>query len=202
LARLLLGLGNPGPRYRRTRHNVGFDAVDRILESAGARWPENGGAAVRAEAEIAGRRVTLMKPLGYMNRSGGPVGEWARENAVARTEILVYYDDVALPLGSLRLRERGTDGGHNGLASVIEELGGTDVPRVRIGIRPRDPSWRVSDLAEFVLSPFTTEERTTVDEALERVVEATRMVLAEGMSKAMSRYNAAPAEAGEEPLAG
>jgi PTH1 family peptidyl-tRNA hydrolase len=197
-----VGLGNPGPDYRHTRHNVGFDAVDRLLESAGARWPERSGAAVQAEAEIAGRSVTLMKPLDYMNRSGGPVGAWARQNAVARTEILVYYDDVALPLGSLRLRERGTDGGHHGLASVLEELGGVDVPRMRIGIRPRDPAWRVSDLAEFVLAPFTAEERTTVDETLERVVEATRVVLSEGMSKAMSRYNSAPAGAGEGPVQG
>ncbi|MGH9388146.1 MAG: aminoacyl-tRNA hydrolase, partial [Vicinamibacteria bacterium] len=140
MPRLLVGLGNPGRRYEGTRHNVGFDAVDRILSSVGGHWgkPEEraGDPASIAEAEIEGRRVTLMKPLSYMNLSGEPVSEWARAHSIERTDVLVYLDDVALPLGRVRLRERGTDGGHNGLASVLGSLGGTDVPRVRIGIRP------------------------------------------------------------------
>ena len=158
-----------------------------------------------AEAEIEGLRVTLMKPLTYMNLSGEPVSEWARAHSIERTEVLVYLDDVALPLGSLRLRERGTDGGHNGLASVLESLGGTDVPRVRIGIRPRAPEGseekdghelRAEELRDFVLAPFTAEERPKVDDILSRVVSATRMILSEGggMRKAMSLYNAAPSQ--------
>jgi PTH1 family peptidyl-tRNA hydrolase len=140
-----------------------------------------------------------------MNLSGEPVSEWARAHSIERTEVLVYLDDVALPLGSLRLRERGTDGGHNGLASVLESLGGTDVPRVRIGIRPNalegpegkhEPDGRVSELADFVLAPFTAEERPLVDDVLSRVVAATRMILSDGggMRKAMSLYNAAPSQ--------
>ncbi len=159
-----------------------------------------------AEAEIEGRRVTLMKPLTYMNLSGAPVGEWARAPSIERTEVLVYLDDVALPLGSLRLRERGTEGGHNGLRSVLESLGGTDVPRVRIGIRPNvlegpeSQDGRLEELADFVLAPFTAEERPLVDDVLSRVVSATRMILSEGtqgMAKAMSLYNAVPSPARE-----
>jgi PTH1 family peptidyl-tRNA hydrolase len=186
--KLLVGLGNPGQRYEGTRHNVGFEAVDRIVQAAGGRWRKSTDRAVEAEASFRGRIVSVMKPLTYMNLSGGPVAEWAREHAVAPEEILVYFDDVALPIGTLRLRERGSDGGHRGLASVIEELGSTDVPRVRIGIRPAGPEPR-GELADFVLSRFSPPEREVVDEVLERVVEATGMILSEGMGKAMSRYN-------------
>ena len=196
MPRLLVGLGNPGRRYEGTRHNVGFEAVDRILSSVGGRWGSEEAPASVAEAEIEGRRVTLMKPLDYMNLSGGPVAEWARTHSIERTDVLVYLDDVALPLGRLRLRERGTDGGHNGLASVLSSLGGTDVPRVRIGIRPLTPE-RHENLADFVLAPFAAEERPLVDDVLSRVVSATRMILSagpEGMVKAMSIYNAAPSE--------
>ena len=200
---------------------MGFDAVDRILSSVGGRWsaPDElaGHRASIAEAEIEGRRVTFMKPLTYMNLSGEPVSEWARTHSIERTDVLVYLDDVALPLGRLRLRERGTDGGHNGLKSVLESLGGTDVPRVRIGIRPNvlegsegpeskdEPDGRLEELADFVLAPFTAEERPLVDDVLSRVVSATRMILLDGtrgMAKAMSRYNAAPSPAGEAGEAG
>jgi PTH1 family peptidyl-tRNA hydrolase len=201
LPKLLVGLGNPGRRYEGTRHNVGFDAVDRILESFGGRWGKRDDVAAEAEAEIEGRPVTFMKPLTYMNLSGEPVSAWARAHSIERTEVLVYLDDMALPLGKLRLRERGSDGGHRGLASVLSSLGGTDVPRVRIGIRPPGTEGGeagIEELADFVLAPFTAEERPVVDEVLLRVVSATRMILSEddgGMRKAMSLYNAAPSEA-------
>jgi PTH1 family peptidyl-tRNA hydrolase len=201
LPKLLVGLGNPGRRYEGTRHNVGFDAVDRILESFGGRWGKRDDVAAEAEAEIEGRPVTFMKPLTYMNLSGEPVSAWARAHSIERTEVLVYLDDMALPLGKLRLREGGSDGGHRGLASVLSSLGGTDVPRVRIGIRPPGTEGGesgIEELADFVLAPFTAEERPVVDEVLLRVVSATRMILSEddgGMRKAMSLYNAAPSEA-------
>jgi PTH1 family peptidyl-tRNA hydrolase len=142
-----------------------------------------------------------------MNLSGGPVSDWARAHSVERTDVLVYLDDVALPLGSIRLRERGTDGGHNGLASVLSSLGGTDVPRMRIGIRPPAPEGpaeaddaaeaaekRLEDLAEFVLAPFTVAERPIVDDVLSRVLSATRTILSAGtggMARAMALYNGA-----------
>lgn len=187
--KLLVGLGNPGPRYIGTRHNVGFEAVERILASCGGRWGTGAHGALEAEAEIEGRGVALMKPLTYMNLSGAPVAEWARAHAAKRTEILVYFDDIALPLGTLRLRARGTHGGHRGLASVLGALGGVDVPRCRIGIRPGDETASAGDLVDFVLASFDDDERKQIDEVLERVVSATRMVLAEGIANAMSRYN-------------
>ena len=184
--RLLVGLGNPGPRYEATRHNVGFEALDRILEDAGGRWSRGRAEAVCAETVMEGIPVTLMKPLTYMNLSGSAVAELVAETGLTRREAIVYYDDVALPLGTVRIRERGSDGGHRGLASILEALDGQDVPRVRIGIRLRTEP---EDLAHFVLERFDDEERQTVDDVMHRVVEATRSMLRDGMNKAMSQFN-------------
>jgi PTH1 family peptidyl-tRNA hydrolase len=153
---LLVGLGNPGPRYEGTRHNVGFDAVDRILEAGGGRWTAATGDAVRAEIEVEGRRLTLMKPLSFMNLSGGPVADLVKERSYERREVMIILDDVAIPLGTMRLRERGSDGGHNGLASVIQALGGNDVARLRIGVGTEEVP---ADLAEWVTSSFEASEK-------------------------------------------
>ena len=187
-----MGLGNPGPRYAGTRHNVGFDALDRILESAGGRFSQATSDTVAAEAVIEGVPVMLLKPLLYMNLSGGPVARVVKERGLSRRDVLVYLDDVAIPLGTIRLRERGSAGGHNGLQSVLEALGGDDVPRVRIGVGVEETP---SDLAAFVLAPFDPEERPIVERTLDRVVLATRAILTEGMVKAMSRFNR-PSEPG------
>lgn len=184
--RLLVGLGNPGLRYRATRHNVGFDALDRILKVSGGRWNASTSEAVSAEIDLDGQALTLLKPLTFMNLSGRAVADACEASSLRRRDVLVFLDDVALPLGRLRLRERGSDGGHNGLASVIDCLGGNDVPRLRIGIRPDELR---DDLADFVLSPFDDEELPVIDAALDNVVEATRAVLVDGMAKAMSRFN-------------
>lgn len=184
--RLLVGLGNPGPRYEGTRHNVGFDAVDRILEAGGGRWTAATRDAVRAEIELEGRTLTLMKPLSFMNLSGGPVADLVKERSYERREVMIILDDVAIPLGTLRLRERGSDGGHNGLASVIKALGGNDVARLRIGVGTEEVP---ADLVEWVTSSFEASERPVLNGALERVVDAAKAVLNEGMIKAMSRYN-------------
>jgi PTH1 family peptidyl-tRNA hydrolase len=126
------------------------------------------------------------------------VSEWARAHSIERTEVLVYFDDMALPLGRVRLRERGSDGGHRGLASVLSSLGGTDVPRVRIGIRPPEAA-PDEEIVDFVLAPFRPEEKPVIEDVLTRVVSATRMILSEsegGMAKAMSLYNAASSPEG------
>ena len=186
MLRLLVGLGNPGLRYRATRHNVGFDALDRILKVSGGRFGAATVEAVSAEIELDGRALTLLKPLTFMNLSGRAVADACEARSLSRRDVLVCVDDVALPLGTLRLREAGSAGGHNGLASVIDCLGGNDVARLRIGIRPENLR---GDLADFVLSPFNDEELPVIDAAIDRVVAATRAVLADGMSKAMSRFN-------------
>lgn len=128
-----------------------------------------------------------MKPLTYMNLSGGAVAELLSETGLSRRDAIVYYDDVALPLGTIRIRERGSDGGHRGLASILEALDGEDVPRVRIGIRPTEELQE--DLARFVLEPFDEEERQIVDDVMHRVVDATRSILRDGVTKAMSQFN-------------
>lgn len=186
-----MGLGNPGRRYERTRHNVGFEAVDRLVAVAEGRWNHATSSAIAADVRLEGYPLTLLKPLTYMNLSGEPVRDWVEELAISRSRVLVYYDDVALPLGRLRLRGSGSSGGHRGLASILEALGGEDVPRMRIGIRPEEDSDRDSGLADFVLSEFDREERETVDAALDRVVAATRAILNDGLARAQSLYNAA-----------
>lgn len=142
--------------------------------------------AVSAEIELDGQALTLLKPMTFMNLSGKAVADACEALSLSRRDVLVCLDDVALPLGTLRLREAGSDGGHNGLASVIDCLGGNDVARLRIGIRPDELR---GDLADFVLSPFDDEELPVIDAVIDRVVEAIRAVSADGMSKAMSRFN-------------
>ncbi|MFQ5791086.1 MAG: aminoacyl-tRNA hydrolase [Acidobacteriota bacterium] len=187
---LLAGLGNAGARYEGTRHNFGFEAVERIAGVAGARWRGMAHGCLIAEATLGGKRIVLAKPQTFMNLGGTAVGELARARSVAPSGVMVFFDDIALPLGTVRIREGGSHGGHRGLQSVLEALASQEVPRVRLGIRPEELP---EDLAGFVLRRFSPEERATVEEVLDRVVAATRTVLTEGMPKAMSLYNRAPA---------
>ncbi len=201
--RLLVGLGNPGSRYVGTRHNLGFEAVDRIARGARADWEQSSSKALVAEGTFAGKTILLAKPLTYMNLSGGAVLELTRSRGLAANELLIFIDDIALPLGALRIRERGSAGGHKGLASVLAALGEEeeDVPRVRLGIRPRgieEGDAEGDDLSEFVLDRFTADERPIVEELLQRTVEATRTLLTDGMARAMSSFNRAPEEPNDE----
>ena len=197
--RLLVGLGNPGPRYVGTRHNLGFEAVDRIAQKAGASWGESPCRALVAEGTFSGQAILLAKPLTYMNLSGRAVLDLTRDRGLAANELLIFIDDIALPLGALRIRERGSAGGHKGLDSVLVALGDEGVPRVRLGIRPRgleeaaEPEGREGDeLSEFVLDRFTADERPVVEELLQRTVEATETILTDGMARAMSLFNRTP----------
>ena len=185
---LLIGLGNPGPTYLETFHNVGFELVELLAAAASCNWIGAEADAVWCQADLEGRNVTLLKPLTFMNLSGLPVKRIADRYSLMPSEILVCYDDVALPLGTLRLRKQGGAGGHKGLASVLDALGTQDVSRLRLGIGPQE---RPSDLSEFVLTRFDRKERIKMNRVLERAVLATRYVLGEGMEKAMSIYNAA-----------
>jgi len=200
--RLLVGLGNPGARYAGTRHNLGFEAVDRIAREAGAGWRQGASQSEVAEATFAGAEILLAKPQTYMNRSGGAVLELVRTHGLAASDLVIFMDDVALPLGALRIRERGSAGGHNGLASVLDALGEEAVPRVRLGIRPRGLGDGAGvgddDLSEFVLEPFAADERSIVEELLGRTVEATRTLLTAGVPRAMSLFNRVPEMAEDE----
>lgn len=184
--RIVVGLGNPGDRYRRTRHNVGFMVVD-VLAAAGRAGAgrEEHGASV-AEAEVAGQPALLVKPLSFMNRSGVPVAGLLAAHGAEPRDLVVILDDVALDLGVLRLRERGTHGGHNGLRSIIDTLGTDDFPRVRVGIRKGDPP---DDLAEYVLSSFPADDVLVVQEMVGQAADAVECIFREGVVTAMSRFN-------------
>ncbi len=182
--RFVVGLGNPGERYRRTRHNVGHMVVDKL--SAGATPGRDEGGAWVAPAEIAGQSVLLVKPLTFMNRSGVPLALLLSSHQSSPQDLLVVLDDVALELGTLRIRERGSHGGHNGLRSIIDVLGSDEFPRIRVGIRHGDLP---EDLAEYVLSDFPEEQVLVVQEMVGQAADAAECLLREGAAVAMNRFN-------------
>ncbi len=186
--KLIVGLGNPGREYRETRHNVGFMVVDELARRAGLTW--GGGPAQIPETLVAKRYgaapVLLAKPLTFMNRSGAAAAGLSRYYDVPAEELLVVVDEVALPLGRLRLRANGSAGGHNGLKSVIEGLGTTAFPRLRLGVGRGDGR---RDLADHVLSKFEAGERADLESLVARAADAAEMFAAEGVVKAMNVYN-------------
>jgi PTH1 family peptidyl-tRNA hydrolase len=182
----VVGLGNPGERYRRTRHNAGFMVVDALAARAGAgRWREEADASL-APARLGGEEVLLVKPLTFMNRSGLAVEALVAAQGAAPGDVLAVVDDTALELGQLRVRERGSHGGHNGLRSLIETLGTEEFPRVRVGIRKGELP---EDLAEYVLSDFPEEDVLVVQEMIGLAADAVECVLREGAGPAMNRFN-------------
>lgn len=180
--KLIAGLGNPGTKYEQTRHNIGFMAVDRLLESSGATSEKLAHDALIFETEKYGM---LCKPLPYMNRSGRPLLSIAREHNLQPHEILVVYDDFALELGLIRVRARGSSGGHNGLQSVIDHFGTTEVPRLRLGIKTDD----MDQWIDFVLGKFKRSEHKVVEEMLDQSCDAVEVILEHGITTAMNRYN-------------
>lgn len=187
--RVIVGLGNPGARYDGTRHNIGFEAVTALLEGRPARRRMfDGGELV--EAEIADRPVVLLRPTGYMNRSGGPVRRLLASESASPQAALVVCDDYALPLGAIRARRRGSDGGHNGLASVLSAVGTEEVPRMRLGVGAPPPG---EDPADHVLAPFAPAEAEAVADLIERAARAIATAVGEGLDAAMNRFNRSPA---------
>ena len=184
--RFVVGLGNPGERYRRTRHNAGFMAVDVLASRCDAAGRVRGDAWV-AEARLAGGPALLVKPLSFMNASGEPVARVLAEHEGSPADLVVVVDDVALELGTLRVRERGSHGGHNGLRSLVETLGTEEFARVRIGVRRGDLP---EDLAGYVLDDFPPEEVLVVQEAVGLAADAVLCLLEEGPAAAMNRFNA------------
>ncbi len=184
---LIVGLGNPGNRYRGTRHNVGFEVLDKLAEELRIDLANDS----RANALVgwgrgAAGKVGLMKPLTLMNRSGQAVRHIVNYNNIEPADTLVIYDDLNLPVGRIRLRPGGGAGGHNGLQNIINQLQTKDIPRLRIGIgNDYDPG----EQSNYVLSRFTPEQREEVDIALQRAVDAVHLFLDEGIEAAMTRYN-------------
>ncbi len=188
-SKLIVGLGNPGPEHAFNRHNVGFQCLDRLARAHGLEFTQWRFEASLAFGEIRGVKVLLAKPLTYMNLSGRAVGPLMRCYKVPTVGLLVIYDDMDLPLGSIRLRQRGGAGGHKGMLSIIDSLGTQDFPRLRVGIG-RPPG--KMDPVDYVLGDFTPEERLIIEEAYERAISAIESWLTEGIAAAMNRYNPSP----------
>jgi PTH1 family peptidyl-tRNA hydrolase len=185
---LIVGLGNPGKEYEWSRHNLGFMLIDKLAGEAGIEVRKRECQSLVGRGAIEDRAVKLVKPQTYMNLSGEAVAcLLARyEPADPGEKLIVISDDLALPFGRIRIRARGSAGGHNGLKSIIGAIGTNEFTRLRIGIQPEHP---VSDSKRFVLDSFTGASRTAVEDILEKSAEALRAILSDGVLKAMSTYN-------------
>lgn len=184
--KLIVGLGNPGAEYEKTRHNAGFMVVDRLATRhglSGARMKFHSGV---IEGRIAGQGCALLQPMTYMNRSGQAVAEAIGFFKLEPSDVMIVVDDVALPVGRIRLRADGSAGGHNGLADIQRALGGAAYPRLRVGI---DAPGRVAQ-RDYVLGRFTAEQLDAVAPAIERACDAIECWLTDGIDKAMNLYNA------------
>jgi PTH1 family peptidyl-tRNA hydrolase len=190
---LIVGLGNPGVEYQFTPHNAGFLAIDRLAERCGVVVANRRSKALTASARIAGRRALLAKPETYMNLSGLSVAALADELQIdPRRDLIVLYDEVALPLGSIRIRERGSAGGHNGVKSISSALDTEEWLRIRIGIAPEDAMAAESARQrrkDYVLTQFRKPELAVLDKVLDDVSMAIELLLTEGASVAMNRLN-------------
>jgi PTH1 family peptidyl-tRNA hydrolase len=185
---LVVGLGNPGDRYRDTRHNVGFLIVDQWAKRRGLIGQRATHLTEIYRGSLDGREIWVSKPLTYMNLSGQAVKALCGQKGVQPAQVLVVLDDFAIPLGKLRLRASGSAGGHNGLKSIQAELGTQDYPRLRVGIGPVPERW---DPADFVLGRFTREETSTLDDIIEQAGDCLDLWLNQGLAAAMNRFNTA-----------
>ena len=188
--KVIVGLGNPGPEYERTRHNVGWWVIDHLADVWRFEgWRKDGQARV-CSGSVGGVRVKLVKPLTYMNLSGAVLTPYKRREGWSyMKDLLVVSDEVALPVGSFRIRAGGSAGGHNGLKSIEGALGSQEYARLRIGVGPEDPARRRGDLADYVLSDFGKGEETTVRSTFDTVTQLVETWLSDGPQVAMSRYN-------------
>lgn len=183
---LMIGLGNPGSKFENTRHNVGFDTIDYISAKYGIKLSKIGFKAVYGEGEIEGIRVILVKPQTFMNLSGESVREIVEWYKLPMERVIVIYDDIDLEPGKIRVRPKGSSGTHNGMKSVIYQLQDDNFPRVRIGIGRAPEKW---DLADYVLSKFSREDRQVINGSIEKAAEAAVIIAKNGPEKAMNSYN-------------
>ena len=184
---IIVGLGNPGSRYAHTRHNVGFDTIDILADRYGISVDNKKFKALWGKGVIEGQRVVLAKPQTYMNLSGESVRQLIDFYKIDETEeLIVIYDDISLEPGQLRIRGKGSAGGHNGIKSIIAHLGGQDFKRIKVGVGEKPLGF---DLADYVLSRFSKAERESVEEALQRAAQAAAAIMTDGMDAAMNRYN-------------
>jgi len=183
--RVVVGLGNPGEGYAGTRHNVGFQVASRLAKRARAEFAVKAADSRIAEGAIDGVRVAIARPQTFMNDSGRAVRKLLDRYRIQPADLLVVFDEVDLPLGKIRLREKGGPGTHNGMRSIVSAIG-EDFPRLRVGVAPADP---LRDLVAYVLTPFDADERTAAETSLTRAAEAAEVALREGIQPAMTKFN-------------
>lgn len=185
---LIVGLGNPGMQYEKTRHNAGFAVIDKLCDELSISPFKHKFKSLITESSIAGKRVLIAKPETYMNLSGSAVGEISSFYKIPPENILVVYDDISLPAGKLRIRAKGSAGGHNGIKDIIAVLGSENFPRVKVGVGEKPhPDF---DLKDWVLSKMSKEEREKFDEAVKKAVQAICLIIQSGdTAEAMNKYN-------------
>lgn len=184
--RIIIGLGNPTEKYQATRHNIGWDAITRIADDYNIALNQNKHKAICGTGYIEGEKVILAQPVTYMNLSGESVRQLVDYYKVSAQDIIVIYDDISLDVGQLRIRKKGSAGGHNGIKSIISHLGTDEFPRIKIGVGEKPKDW---DLADYVLSRFKEDEEKIIREALKDSSDACRMIISDGMDAAMNKYN-------------
>lgn len=184
---IIVGLGNPEQKYAGTRHNIGFSAVTILADANGISVDTKKHKALIGKGILAGQKVLLAKPLTYMNLSGESIKELVDYYKIdPAEELIVLYDDINLPVGKIRIRPKGSAGGHNGIKNIIAHLGGQEFPRVRIGVGEKPKGW---DLVDYVLGRFPAEEEPVIRKALEQAAEACEVIMQEGVDAAMNRFN-------------
>lgn len=184
---VIVGLGNPGKEYANTRHNIGFDVIDMIAHEENIGMTEKKQKAIIGKGIIAGEKVLLAKPQTYMNLSGECVQRLLEYYKIDETsQLIVISDDISLPPGQLRIRKKGSAGGHNGLKNIIAHLGHDEFQRVKMGVGEKPRGW---DLADYVLGHFDAQDRKLMEEAVKKAADAVRMILADGIEAAMNQYN-------------
>ncbi len=184
---IIVGLGNPGKKYENTRHNVGFMAIDCLAKEFGIVLAEKKHKAIVGKGIVGGERVVLAKPQTFMNLSGESVRELVDYYRVdAECDLIVLYDDISLEPGKIRIRKKGSAGGHNGIKNIILHLGGDVFGRVKIGVGEKPAGY---DLADYVLGHFSKEDKTKMDESLDNAVKAVQVMMTDGPDKAMNLYN-------------
>jgi len=184
---LIVGLGNPGKQYERTRHNCGFRAMDILSEKLGCKVDKGKFQGLYGQTTVGGKKLFLLKPQTFMNLSGRSVLQLSAYYSIPPQRIIVLFDDISLPVGRLRTRADGSAGGHNGIKSIIAELGSQAFPRVKIGVggKPHEDA----DLADWVLSGFSANEEKELQSALERAAEAALCIIEHGITETANRYN-------------
>ena len=183
---IIVGLGNPTREYAATRHNIGFDAITKIADDNKISLDIKKHKALCGKGYMNGQKVILAQPQTYMNLSGESVRELMDYYKVSNEEVIIIYDDISLDVGNLRIRPKGSAGGHNGIKSIIQHMGTQEFPRIRIGVGDKPKGW---DLADYVLGRFPAEEEETIREALLDASKACEVIITEGIEEAMNQFN-------------